>query len=73
MTNEMTNGNTTGRTTKSSLSLSAGGYLVVNGAVTVKMSASMIAYVVYLGSSSANISSANSTSVTFDQNGVYWN
>lgn len=73
MTNEMTNGNTTGRTTKSSISLSAGGYLVINGAVTVKMPVSMTAYVVYLGSSNANISSANSTSVTLDPNGVSWN
>ncbi len=72
MTNEMTDGNTTGRTIKSSISLSAGGYLVVDNALTVKMPIGMSAYVVYLGSSSANISSASSSSATLDTNGVYW-
>ncbi len=76
MTSESTNGNTVGMTTKSSLSLSSGGYLTVTvssaNAVTVKMPCSMTAFVVYLGSSSATIASASSSSQTLDSNGVYW-
>ena len=69
MTNEMTNGNTIGRTIKSSISLSEGCYLVVEGEVTVKISKAMTAYVVYLGSSSASISAITSNSNRY---GVYW-
>lgn len=76
MTSESTNGDTTGMTTKSSLSLSSGGYLTVSAdsvtEVTVQMPSSMTAYVVYLGSSSATIASASSSSVTLDSNGVNW-
>ena len=72
MTNEMTNGNTTGRTVKSSITLSQNGYIVVDGAVTVKMPIAMSAYVVYLGSSSANISSSSSSNANLDASGVWW-
>ncbi len=77
MTSEATNGNTTGRTTKSSLSLSNGGYCTVtvgsSTVCTVKMPCSMTSFAVYLGSSSATIASASSTSATLDANGVCWN
>ena len=77
MTSESSHGNSTGMTTKSSLSLSNGGYLtvIVNSATvaTVKMPCAMTAYVVYLGSSSATIASASSGSATLDSNGVFWN
>ncbi len=77
MTSESSHGNSTGMTTKSSLSLSNGGYLTVtvNSATvaTVKMPCAMTAYVVYLGSSSATIASASSSSATLDSNGVFWN
>ena len=76
MTSEATHGNTTGTTTKKSLSLSQNGYLTVsvssNTVVTVRIPKTMTAYVVYLGNSSATIVSASSTSVTLDQNGVAW-
>ena len=77
MTSETTNGNTQGRTVKSSLSLSSGAYLTVSVSgttvVTVKMPCSMTSYVVYLGSSSATISSTSTTTVALDSNGVCWN
>lgn len=77
MTNETTNGNANGMTTKSSLSLSNGGYLTVTVSsttvATVQMPCSMTAFVVYLGSSSATIASASSSSATLDANGVCWN
>ena len=77
MTSECTNGNTTGRTVKSSLSLSANSIatISVNSSVVVsiKMPISLSAYVVYLGSSSATISSSTSTSDSLDNNGVCWN
>ena len=76
MTNETTNGNANGMTTKSSLSLSNGGYLTVTVSsttvATVQMPCSMTAFVVYLGSSSATIASASSSSATLDANGVCW-
>ena len=56
-----------------SVSLSANGYCVVNNIATVKMPVSMSAYAVFLGSSSATITSSTSTSYTLDSNGVYWN
>lgn len=77
MTSETTNGNTQGRTVKSSLSLSSDAYLTVSVSgttvVTVKMPCSMTSYVVYLGSSSATISSTSTTTVALDSNGVCWN
>ncbi len=77
MTSETTHGNTTGMTTKKSISLSQNGYLTVNvsssNVVTVKMPKTMTAYVVYLGSNGAIIASADSTSLTLDENGVAWN
>ena len=77
MTGESTNGNSSGMTTKSSLSLSSNGYLTVSTSgstvAVVKMPCNMNnAYVVYLGSSSASISSSTSNSNTLDSNGVYW-
>ncbi len=77
MTSETSNGSSTGMTTKSSLSLSSGSYVTVTvnstTVATVKMPCSMTAYVVYLGSSSATIASASTTSATLDVNGTYWN
>ncbi len=77
MTSEATNGNTTGKTTKSSISLSSGNYATVTVSstvvATVKMPCSITAFVVYLGSSSATIASASSTSASLDANGVCWN
>ncbi|MGN1061450.1 MAG: carbohydrate-binding domain-containing protein [Candidatus Coproplasma sp.] len=76
MTSESSRGNSTGMTTKSSISLSNGGYLTVTvdsvTVATVQMPCAMTAYVVYLGSSSATIGSATSSSLTLDSNGVYW-
>ena len=77
MTSETSNSTqTTGKTVKSSLSVSNEAYLVasVDGTivVAVKMPYSMTAYVVYLGSSSATISSVSSSSCELDQNGVFW-
>lgn len=77
MTSETTNGKASGMTKKSSLSLSNGGYLTVTVSsatvATVQMPCSMTAFVVYLGSSSATIASASSSSATLDANGVCWN
>lgn len=78
MTSETSNAvQTTGKTIKSSLSLSNGGYLTVtvdsSTVATVKMPYSMTAYVVYLGSSSATVSSVSASSQTLDANGVCWN
>lgn len=76
MTSESSNGKTAGMTTKSSLSLTSGSYLTaaVNSATTVsvRMPCSMTAYVVYLGSSGATISSSSSVSGTPDADGVVW-
>ena len=76
MTSETTNGTTQGMTKKSSLSLSNGGYLVVNvngeEVLTVKMPCQMSAYVVYISSSSATISSSTTANNSLDSNGVYW-
>ena len=76
MSSESTNGNSVGMTTKSSVSLSSGGYATVSvdsvNVVTVKIPSNLTAFVVYLGSSNANISSATSTSESLDANGVYW-
>lgn len=60
----------------SQLSLTSGGYLVVDfGDVTatVQMPVSLSAYVVALGNSSATLTSATSTTATLDANGVAWN
>ncbi|MBO5223743.1 MAG: carbohydrate-binding domain-containing protein, partial [Clostridia bacterium] len=75
MTNEATNGNTTGRKT-ASLSLTANNYATVTVdstlTVAVKMPCSLSAFAVYLGSSSASISSSSSVSEAVDANGVYF-
>ncbi len=77
MTNEATNGNYTGRTVSSQLSLSSSGYCTVSVSgttvLTLKMPCAMTAHVVYLGSSSATIAAATSTTAALDANGVYWN
>lgn len=61
---------------KQNISLSANSYatVTVNNSVivSVKMPKQISAMAVYLGSSSASISSANSSSGTADSNGVYW-
>ena len=76
MTSETTNGNTLGMTKKSSLSLSTGSCLnvTVDGstALDVKMPCSLTAYVVYIGSSSASITSSTTSTNTLDEDGVYW-
>lgn len=74
MTSESThcsNFQSIGKTT--TVSLSSGGYCVVSSIVTVKMPVSMQAFIVLLGSSSASINSASSTTNTLDNNGVCWN
>ncbi len=75
MTSECTNGNSTGMTVNSSVSLSSYLTVTVSGSTvaTVKKPSSMSAHVVYLGSSSATISAASSSSATLDDNGVCWN
>lgn len=76
MTSEASNTNSSSITKKSSLSLSSGAYLTssVNGSVvvTVKMPCALSPYVVFLGSSSATISSNSSSSASLDANGVCW-
>lgn len=62
--------------TNKTASLSAGSYLTVTvgGAevVTVKMPTKLSGRVIYLGSSSAAVSTDTSVSVNLDENGVYW-
>ena len=77
MTGESTNcSNFSSIGKKQSLNLSANAYATVkvNGAATVsvKMPKAISAMAVYLGSSSASISSAASSAGTADSNGVYW-
>jgi len=76
MTSEATHGSTVGMTVKKSLALSEGEYLTVKvdseTVVTVRMPVSMNAYVVYLGSSTAAVGSATSSSATLDGDGVLW-
>lgn len=77
MTSESSNGSSTKMTTKSSLSFSSGAFATVsvNGStiVTVRIPCSLNAYAVYLGSSSATISSLDTSSANLDANGVCWN
>ena len=62
--------------TKASVTLNSGSYLTVKDGsktvATIKSPVDLSALVVYLGSSSAKISSENSSSVTLDNNGVCW-
>ena len=63
-----------GKSTQTSLSL--GSYLVVgigNQTATIKMPASISAYVIVLGDSSPSITTESTASVTLDENGVAWN
>ena len=56
--------------------LSSGSYLVVgigNQTATIKMPASISAYVIVLGDSSPSITTESTASVTLDENGVAWN
>ena len=59
-----------------SVSLSANGYATVtvggSVSVSVKMPKAMSALAIYLGSSSASITSASSSAGSADSNGVYW-
>ncbi|MBQ9784009.1 MAG: carbohydrate-binding domain-containing protein [Clostridia bacterium] len=77
MTSESTHGNAVGATVNRSISLTQNGYLTVtintDTIATIKMPKGMTAYVIYLGSNSATIASASSSSVTLDENGVAWN
>lgn len=57
---------------KATLSLKQGGYLTVANYVTVQLPATINAIVVFLGSTSASIKSATSSSLSLDANGVYW-
>ncbi len=59
--------------TSKTLNLQKDAYLVVSDVATVKMPVAINSFVVLLGKTSANISSANSTSYDLDANGVYWN
>ena len=57
-------------------SLSSGSYLVVgigNQTATIKMPASISAYVIVLGDNSPSITTESTASVTLDENGVAWN
>lgn len=58
--------------TSVTLSPSAGAYLTVSGIVTVKMPVAQNAQVVYLGSPSARVALASSSSATLDSDGVAW-
>ena len=63
-----------GKSTQTSLSF--GSYLVVgigNQTATIKMPASISAYVIVLGDSSPSITTESTASVTLDENGVAWN
>lgn len=78
MSNESTKcSNFSSVATKSSLSLNSGQYLVIKvnsiTKVIVKMPCSMSAIAIYLGNSSASLSSSSSCNETLDSNGVYWN
>ena len=77
MSNEAThcqNFSSVGKSTQTSLS--SGSYLVVgigNQTATMKMPASISAYVIVLGDSSPSITTESTASVTLDENGVAWN
>ena len=62
--------------TSSKVSLNSGSYLTVSVSGTavaaVRMTDSISAMVIYLGSNSADISSEKTVSVELDQNGVFW-
>lgn len=73
MSSESTHGknfNSVGQ--KKNVSLSSGAYLTVGDILTVKMPTSISAMVVFLGSTSADIKSATSSTASFDANGVAW-
>ena len=76
MSNEAThcsNFTSIGKSTQASLT--SGNYLVVeigNTTATIKIPVSISAMVIVLGSSSAKINTASSTSETLDENGVNW-
>lgn len=59
--------------TSKTLNLQKDQFLVVNGAVTVKMPVAVNALVVYLGSNAASISASASSDCELDSTGVYWN
>lgn len=74
MSNESTNCSnfiTIGKST--SINLSMDNYLIISDLVTIKIPKSMSALVVVLGSSNSSITSNSQTSVSLDDNGVYWN
>ena len=78
MSGETTNcSNFTSVGVKTTISLTTSSILTVkNGSttiVTIKVPCSISALVAYLGTSSASISTASSSNVSFDNNGVYWN
>lgn len=76
MSNEAThcaNFTSIGKSTQTSLT--SGNYLIVeigNATATIKIPVSLSAMVIVLGSSSAKINTASSTSETLDENGVSW-
>ena len=74
---ESTKCNNTSAMAKKTISLSSGSYLTVsvssNTVVTVKMPCSLSAMAIYLGSSSASMTSSSSSSAVLDENGVAWN
>ena len=77
MSNEAThcqNFSSIGKSTQTPLS--SGSYLVVgigNQTATIKMPASISAYVIVLGDNSPSITTESTASVTLDENGVAWN
>lgn len=56
-----------------SVSLTAGGYLVVSDVVTLKSPVSMNGFVVLLGNTTAGVSVKTSVTAVCDGNGVAWN
>ena len=77
MTSESTKCNNTSAMAKKTISLSSGSYLTVSVSsttvVTVKMPCSLSAMVIYLGNSSASMTSSSSSSAVLEENGVAWN
>lgn len=78
MSSEATKCNNTSAMAKKTISLSSGSYLTVSvgssTVVTVKMPCSISsALAIYLGSSSASMTSSSSSSAVLDENGVAWN
>ncbi|MCD8308244.1 MAG: carbohydrate-binding domain-containing protein [Clostridia bacterium] len=58
---------------KTNQTITSGYYLTVSGYVTVKLPVSISrAHVIFLGDNNASLSTASSTSLSLDSNGIYW-